>query len=292
MKAPLSAAIALVLGPTLADAMPFTVRDQYMSAVGRQEWMINNTRVDWDPKETAIVIVDMWDVHWCHSATTRVGEIAVPMNQTLAAARDAGIHIVFAPSDVTSFYATSAARKRTLSLPNATLPPSTTIKNPGFPLGTSTDGGCDEPAKSGSPWTRQVATLSIDESIDYLIAADLPGNPMAGSQELYNIISKEGLKNLLYMGVHENMCIMERPFAIEHLRGWGWDKHNVAVVRELVDVMYTPKDSPYVSHAEGLAIHTAYIEKFWASSVSMYDILVPSYPHYSGGGGADEEDEL
>ena len=30
---------------------------------------------------------------------------------------------------------------------------------------------------------------------------------MAGSQELYNIISKEGLKNLLYMGVHENMCI-------------------------------------------------------------------------------------
>ena len=42
---------------------------------------------------------------------------------------------------------------------------------------------------------------------DYLIAADLPGNPMAGSQEIYNIISKEGLKNLLYMGVHENMCI-------------------------------------------------------------------------------------
>jgi hypothetical protein len=26
-----------------------------------------------------------------------------------------------------------------------------------------------------------------------------------------------------------------------------------------------------------MAIHTAYIEKFWASSVSMYDLLVPSY---------------
>ena len=25
--------------------------------------------------------------------------------------------------------------------------------------------------------------------------------------------------------------------------------------------MYTPVDSPYVSHADGLAIHTAYIEK-------------------------------
>ena len=83
--------------------------------------------------------------------------------------------------------------------------------------------------------------------------------------------------------------------------------------------MYTPVDSPYVSHADGLAIHTAYIEKvraytlsrldvadrtidrhvsidvvcrsarslllsrtrrlqFWASSVSMYDFLVPKYP--------------
>jgi hypothetical protein len=51
----------------------------------------------------------------------------------------------------------------------------------------------------------------------------------------------------------------------------------VAVVRELVDVMYTPKDTPYCSHAEGLRLHTEYIEKFWASSVSMYDVLVPSY---------------
>ena len=74
----------------------------------------------------------------------------------------------------------------------------------------------------GGPWTRQIATLAIDESTDYLIAADLPGNSMAGSQELYNIIQKEGIKNLLYMGVHENMCIMARPFAIEHVRGWGW----------------------------------------------------------------------
>ena len=94
----------------------------------------------------------MWNVHWCHTATTRVGEIAVPMNvrspphptsphppaevqllspmmpvrpqATLTAARDSGVHIVFAPSDVTSFYTTHPSRKRTLGLPNVTLPPS------------------------------------------------------------------------------------------------------------------------------------------------------------------------
>ena len=77
----------------------------------------------------------------------------------------------------------------------------------------------------------------------------------------------------MYAGVHENMCIMGRSFAIETVRSWGWPKMRVAVARELVDVMYTPADSPYVSHADGLAIHTEYIEKFWAASVSMYDVL-------------------
>ena len=57
------------------------------------------------------------------------------------------------------------------------------------------------------------------------------------------------------------------------------DKSTVAVMRELVDVMYTPVDPPYVPHDAGLALHTGYVEKFWASSVSMYDFLVPSYAH-------------
>ena len=50
---------------------------------------------------------------------------------------------------------------------------------------------------------------------------------------------------------------------------------------------YTPVDPPYVSHAEGLALHTAYIEKFWASSVSMYDFLVPEYKPLANGGGRE-----
>ena len=41
--------------------------------------------------------------------------------------------------------------------------------------------------------------------------------------------------------------------------------------------MYTPKDPPYVSHDDGLGIHTAFLEKFLVSSVSMYDWLVHTY---------------
>ena len=170
---------------------------------------MNHTVVDWEPKETAFVIVDMWNVHWCHSATTRVGEIATKMNETLTAARSAGVHIIFAPSDVTSFYTTSAVRKKTLALKNATLPLFHAKPIPTFPLDTSTDGGCDAPAKENSPWTRQISTLHIDEATDYLIAADLPSNANAGTQELYNVMQAEGIKNLVYMGVHENMCAVQ-----------------------------------------------------------------------------------
>lgn len=125
------------------------------------------------------------------------------MNHTLAAARDLGINIIFAPSDVTSFYASSAARERTLRLKNASLPPTKPKYNqsPPFPLSTVTDGGCDAHAPEGSPWTRQIATLTIDDKLDYLIAADLPGNSKAGTQELWNIMQAKGIKHLIYMGV-------------------------------------------------------------------------------------------
>ena len=33
------------------------------------------------------------------------------------------------------------------------------------------------------------------------------------------------------VGVHENMCIMGRPFAIEKLRALGWEASRVGVVR-------------------------------------------------------------
>jgi hypothetical protein len=46
----------------------------------------------------------MWNDHWCKSDVTRIREIATPMNNTLTAARQLGIHVIFAPSDVTSWY--------------------------------------------------------------------------------------------------------------------------------------------------------------------------------------------
>ena len=47
-----------------------------------------------DPARTAVVVIDMWDRHWCTTYTARVGNLVPRMNQTLDAARKLGIQAV------------------------------------------------------------------------------------------------------------------------------------------------------------------------------------------------------
>ena len=79
-----------------------------------------------------------------------------------------------------------------------------------------------------------------------------------------------GIKHIVYMGVHENMCIMGRSFALLNTVGWGFD---VTIARDLVDTMYSPARTPYVSHEQANEIMSSFIEKFWVPSLSMYDFL-------------------
>ena len=65
------------------------------------------------PTKTAIVIIDMWERHWCKTYTARIANLVPRMNQTLKAARKLGIAIVFVPSDVVGFYKDYPQRKAT-----------------------------------------------------------------------------------------------------------------------------------------------------------------------------------
>src|SRR4051812_9866662 len=57
----------------------------------------------WHPHKPGIIVVDMWDDHWCSGAARRASELAVPMNAMLKTARAKGVLIIPAPSSVTSF---------------------------------------------------------------------------------------------------------------------------------------------------------------------------------------------
>ena len=67
-------------------------------------FIISHEVQHWLPSQTAIIICDMWDKHWCTGATQRVGEMAPYINEVIATGRKKGILIVHAPSDCMDYY--------------------------------------------------------------------------------------------------------------------------------------------------------------------------------------------
>ncbi|MFH1265700.1 MAG: hypothetical protein ABIK89_08220 [Planctomycetota bacterium] len=78
--------------------------------------------VNLDPARTAIVVIDMWDRHWCRTYTARVANMVPRMNETLRAARELGIQVVHAPSGTMEFYADYPQRKAMESIPEQPVP--------------------------------------------------------------------------------------------------------------------------------------------------------------------------
>jgi hypothetical protein len=89
-------------------------------------------------------------------------------------------------------------------------------------------------------------------------------------REVYTYLRREGIELLLIMGVHTNMCVQHRSFAIKQMVRWGMP---VALVRDLTDTMYNPAMPPYVSHEEGTRLVVEFIEKFWCPTIASDQIL-------------------
>jgi nicotinamidase-related amidase len=216
---------------------------------------------DFPAKETAIIVCDMWDKHWCQNATKRCGELAEKMEPVLKAARAKGVFIIHAPSECMVFYKDAPQRKRMAEAERVKPPKDLTISEPDLPVDAS-DGGCDDekPEKEHRTWTRETASLTIadeDEISD-------------NGEEIYSTLRKRGIKNVLMMGVHTNMCVLGRSFAIRQMTKWGI---RCVLVRDLTDSMYNPKKSPFVTHDEGTQRIIQHIEKYWCPSILSGDLL-------------------
>ncbi|MDR1380490.1 MAG: hypothetical protein LBJ47_03320, partial [Tannerella sp.] len=51
-----------------------SVQQRIPSDLEQGAWVVANRIENWKPSETAIIICDMWDKHWCDDATARVAE--------------------------------------------------------------------------------------------------------------------------------------------------------------------------------------------------------------------------
>ncbi len=274
---PLAAVGSVVLftPPASSDdgALALSLRSR-SKGKGDSGYIAVEKKVSWAPKKTALIICDMWDDHWCRGAARRVAEMAGPLNEVVRAARSKGVFIIHAPSTCTGFYKDTPQRQRALKAPFVATPvPLVTTERWGtcwhwtdgkregvLPIDDS-DMGCDcaEKCKIREAWTREIATIEIGE------ADAITDN----GQETWNLLSERGIDNVILCGVHLNMCVLGRPFAIRQMVKLG---KNVALMRDMTDTMYNHERPPGVNHFTGTDLVVEHVEKYWCPSFVSSDI--------------------
>jgi nicotinamidase-related amidase len=197
----------------------------------------------------------MWDNHWSRGAVEREAELIPPMNRVLAAARERGAQIIHAPSETMDFYTDHPARRRIQMVPPIAPPADLPHDTPPLPVDAADYGSDTGETTTFKAWSRQHPAVVIDEERDLI---------SDNGREIYSYLQHHAIEQVLIMGVHTNMCVLNRSFAIKQMVRWGV---NIALVRDLTDTMYNPAMPPYVSHEEGTRLVVEYIEKFWCPSI-------------------------
>ena len=248
------------------NKLVFDVRSRAPLSDGTGRFRVVQKKLEWDPKQTAIIICDMWNQHWCKGATSRVGELAPRMNEIVSKARNMGILIVHAPSGTVEFYENHPARKRAQDAPKSANVPGDISKwcrwideneeMLGYPIDHS-DGGCDcQPmCKQGSPWRRQVDIIEVRNE-DAISDSGV---------EIWNLLEQRGIDNVIIMGVHTNMCVLGRPFGLRNMARYG---KNVVLMRDMTDTMYNSRMRPFVSHFTGTDLVVEHIEKYICPTIT------------------------
>jgi nicotinamidase-related amidase len=269
--APLSALLLL-------SSVPFVACSEPEKEPAKANWKLSlHTRVEtfkgsgdfdavsvthsFNPKECAVILCDVWDKHWCENASTRCGALAMKMVPVLASMRKRGVIVIHAPSDCMDFYKDTPQRKFMAELKKVAPPKPLELPDPPLPV-VASDGGCDDanPAKEHRAWKSEHPAIPIEEN-DF-VSAD--------GAEVYSLLKARGIKTLFVMGVHTNMCVLHRSFAIKQMTKWGIQ---CVLVRDLTDAMCSPKNKPFVSHEEGTELIIQHIEKFWCPTVLSADLL-------------------
>lgn len=248
--------------PAVPGVFRLSARSRVEQPAGSGKLQPVETALDWQVSETALIVCDMWDDHYCRMAAERVDAMVPKMNRVLSAARSHGAMVIHAPSGTMDFYADTPQRRRMIGAPTAKPPVPIASwchldpeREPDMPVDASRS-PCDDPVprEAVRMYSRQHAGLAI---------AGYDGVSDSGV-EIYNVCRQLGIKNIAIMGVHTNMCVLGRPFGIRQMVRLGM---NVVLVRDLTDAMYDPREPPHVSHARGTELVIEHIEAHWCPSI-------------------------
>jgi nicotinamidase-related amidase len=167
-------------------------------------------REEVDPAKVGMIAVDVWNHHWCKTATMRVDAFVPRINRALAAARSLGMTVMLCPSDVVDNYVGFPQRESVLALQIGSVPKVLEVTCPPVPDA----GGCAcgrERCAGNYGWDGMHPALKMGE-----------GDWMPDTQaEVYAICQQRGLTHLIYVGFHTQVCLLGKPMGLRAMKSAG-----------------------------------------------------------------------
>ena len=180
-------------------------------------------RLNLDVKETALVLVDVWNLHYVDSWIARATEVAkTKIVPAMEAARKAGMMIIHAPSprvakkhDEWTRYA-GDEELNPPSQPSPDWPPEDFRKRSGKYAEYSRD-LWKEPYME--PWKEVYKGLDISD-----LAKPEPGDfVISTGNQLHRLLRNRKILHLFYAGFATNMCLIDRDYGMRAMKNRGYN---------------------------------------------------------------------
>jgi nicotinamidase-related amidase len=264
-------------------SLMLTLRSRVSADKGKDYFEVVQKPAQWRADWTAIIVCDVWDAHHCLNAVRRLEQMVPRLNQVLTKARSQGVLIIHAPSGCVAAYKDHPGRELAQAAPKAkTLPAEISqwcnkivaeAKFP-YPIDQS-DGGEDDDLQEHAEWHAKLAKMGRNPNAPWKKQHEgitiRDGDAISDSGvEIWNLLEQRGIRNVILVGVHTNMCVLGRPFGLRQMAKNG---KNVVLMRDMTDTMYNPKSRPYVSHFRGTELIIEYIEKCVCPTITSDQLL-------------------
>lgn len=220
----------------------------------------SETQVKVDPKEVAVIAVDMWNWHWCKTSTMRVAALVPRMDQCLKELRQMGVQVFMCPTDVADNYIGTPQVESVLAVKPVTPPKLRTISCPPAPDG----GGC-----TCGPGHRCAGNYGWDGMHPDLYMADtdlMPNDPAM----LYAILKERGIKHLIFMGVHTQVCLLGKSVGMRAMLEAGFD---CFLARDLTDAHGKYDPATGLTPDKYTAMVVEHFEKHLSPTIDMMETL-------------------
>lgn len=175
--------------------------------------------------QTALVLVDLWNVHFIESWIERAKQITVDcVVPVIADARKAGVTIVHAPSPSVAAQYPQLKRHK---------PPEPSVPSTWPPLAfrarkgdyAAYRGPRSQPPGIGVHWDKLESELAVSPAID-VQAGDFV---IATGTQLHELLAERGILHLLYAGFATNWCVLGRDYGIRSMARYGY---NIVLLRD------------------------------------------------------------